>query len=543
MDDVEILLALINEVDDYRTYPLEAPQNANQPNQPNERTSWIFNLLAEILVCEVSGEVVALGAQWSDDKIIVTFSMNQAQELDHVHQQLKIIWDLLKQVSGMYHDHPWSPCIMNTDKLPEKDQEKVYNLLHVIYKYLYQKYLSHVHKRHQATKSTRFQVFQQIVWSINPSSAVKELLDWISTAINIITQDLNSSNILNAVTEDFRELCGCFNHLAFIVKELEPHSQELKQITDSNGMLFNHTWCILVRSTSNKFKIVFPLECYLKKLTSLPKAIWNLLSFASSPHLHAVFLLNKQMEIHYVSGGRFINYPTPTIWAKVAQLALKHHGENPQSRDPTPSQHHKHSGYVPVHCKVAVAMHLLSWDLDGPPPLPFIGVLKLSCFGCWSFLKSLQHAGANIATRGTHGKYAFPWKYPGEQLCRTQYASQAAGIKEDLYSTLSHHYTTCILARCTEIGSDSSRCETEGNKDPDALSSALAAMGSRIEKYRQSDADIMRKHQGEELGETPSKCQRKSLWTQQERLLTLTIVKQLTSPLMTILWKASHVYL
>lgn len=106
MDDVEILLALINEVDDYRTYPLEAPQNANQPNQPNERTSWIFNLLAEILVCEVSGEVVALGAQWSDDKIIVTFSMNQAQELDHVHQQLKIIWDLLKQVSGMYHDHP-----------------------------------------------------------------------------------------------------------------------------------------------------------------------------------------------------------------------------------------------------------------------------------------------------------------------------------------------------------------------------------------------------------------------------------------------------
>ena len=66
------------------------------------------------------------------------------------------------------------------------------------------------------------------------------------------------------------------------------------------------------------------------------------------------------MEIHYVSGGRFINYPTPTIWAKVAQLALKHHGENPQSRDPTPSQHHKHSGYVPVHCKVAVAMHLLS---------------------------------------------------------------------------------------------------------------------------------------------------------------------------------------
>ena len=106
MDDVEILLALINEVDDYRTYPPEAPRNANQPDQPNERTSRIFDSLAEILVREVSGEVVALGAQRSDDKIIVTFSTNRAQEPDHVHQQLKIIWDLLKQVSGMYHDHP-----------------------------------------------------------------------------------------------------------------------------------------------------------------------------------------------------------------------------------------------------------------------------------------------------------------------------------------------------------------------------------------------------------------------------------------------------
>lgn len=241
MDDVEILLALINEVDDYRTYPPEAPRNANQPDQPNERTSRIFDSLAEILVREVSGEVVALGAQRSDDKIIVTFSTNRAQEPDHVHQQLKIIWDLLKQVSGMYHDHPRSPCVTNTDKLPEKDQEKVYNLLRVIYKYSYQKYLSRVHKRRQAAKSTRFQVFQQIVRSINPSSAVKGLLDRISTAVDIITRDLNSGNILNAVTEDFRELCGCFNHLAFIVKELEPHSQELKQIADSNGMLFNHT--------------------------------------------------------------------------------------------------------------------------------------------------------------------------------------------------------------------------------------------------------------------------------------------------------------
>lgn len=197
------------------------------------------------------------------------------------------------------------------------------------------------------------------------------------------------------------------------------------------------------------------------------------------------------MEIRYVSGGRLVDYPKPARWAEVARLALEKHNQNPQSGDNTASQHHKHSLYTPVHCEVAVAMHLLSQDLDGPPPLPFIGVSKLLCFGCWSFLKSLQRVGAQIATRGTHGKYAFPWKYPEEQLCMTRYTSKAADIKEDVYTTFANRYTTCILARRTEIGSDSSRCETDSNEDPDALSSASAAMDSRIAKYRQSDADSM----------------------------------------------------
>lgn len=47
----------------------------------------------------------AVGVQRSEQKIIITFATNQAQEPDHIHQQLETIWDLLKQVSDMYHDH------------------------------------------------------------------------------------------------------------------------------------------------------------------------------------------------------------------------------------------------------------------------------------------------------------------------------------------------------------------------------------------------------------------------------------------------------
>lgn len=93
----------------------------------------------------------------------------------------------------------------------------------------------------------------------------------------------------------------------------------------------------------------------------------------------------------------------------------------------------------------------------------------------------------------------------------TRYTSKAADIKEDVYSTFANRYTTCILARRTGIGSDSSRCETDSNEDPDAPSSASAAMDSRIAKYRQSDADSMRKRQRAEPGESPRKRQRKCL--------------------------------
>lgn len=102
MEDIEILLALINEVDDHRTYPLESPRNAlsldSLKERINERTSRIFDSLAEVLVRNVAGEVVAVGVQRTEERIIITFSTNQSQEPQYIRDHLNTIWDLLKQV-------------------------------------------------------------------------------------------------------------------------------------------------------------------------------------------------------------------------------------------------------------------------------------------------------------------------------------------------------------------------------------------------------------------------------------------------------------
>ena len=258
MEDVECLLALINEVDDTRTYPLESPRNAHHLDPSNERTRRIFDSLAEILVHNVTGEVVAIGIQRIEERIIITFSTDRSQEPQYIHDNLNTIWGFLKQASEVYRRHqgpastpksspqsprsPRSPRVTTTEKLPGDEQDKIYNLLLAIYRYSSKKYLSRVHKQRDVTKPTRFEIFQRIVNSIDPlNGELGKLLNEVSTTVDLITQDLSSAYVLTSATQDFKDLCGCFEHLAFIVEKLEESPQELKRIADTNGMLFNYT--------------------------------------------------------------------------------------------------------------------------------------------------------------------------------------------------------------------------------------------------------------------------------------------------------------
>ena len=257
MEDVEILLALINEVDDHRTYPPESPRNAHHLDPSNVRTRQIFDSLAEILVHNVAGEVVAVGIQRNEERIIITFSTNQSQEPQYIHDHLNTIWGFLKQASEVYRRHQSpantpkssprsprsrSPRVITTEKLPGDEQDKIYNLLLAIYRYSSRKYLSRVQKRRDVTKPTRFEIFQRIVNSIDPlNGELGALLNEVSTNVDLIIQDLSSAHVLTSATQDFKDFCGCFEHLAFIVEKLEEHPQELKRIADTNGMLFNYT--------------------------------------------------------------------------------------------------------------------------------------------------------------------------------------------------------------------------------------------------------------------------------------------------------------
>lgn len=152
---------------------------------------------------------------------------------------------------------------------------------------------------------------------------------------------------------------------------------------------------------------------------------------------------------------------------------------------PQPPSNNENSLNCSLHCEVALALRYLSKHPDDSPALSCIGVSKPSCFACWSFLKCVRGISINLSTRGTHEKIYFPWRYPGEELGVSNYASHADRIHNDLYSIFAERYTTCVRPRRMEVVSGMDRFED--NEDSDAFSYAWAA----VELKRKEHAEFL----------------------------------------------------
>lgn len=186
----------------------------------------------------------------------------------------------------------------------------------------------------------------------------------------------------------------------------------------------------------------------------MQKGVNRLLAFAYDPRLRPRFFTGQDIEIRYVSPGREnIQLPKPKRWKEVARAALESQGETLRSSDPKPgsSRHLKKEQSInaAVHCEVALALHFLSKDLEGPLPLPCIGISKPSCYACWEFFQCLQRSGAGLFMR-TNSNAPFPWKYPSTELDNSTY--NAAKIHQEFYSIIADRYTMCILCSLSRNG-------------------------------------------------------------------------------------------
>jgi hypothetical protein len=207
----------------------------------------------------------------------------------------------------------------------------------------------------------------------------------------------------------------------------------------------------------------FQLQRALEKLISLPRHIQSLFGFAHSPRLRPA--LQYRMMICAVL-GRAQNVKLPASqneWKSFLKVAS---GEEGAWQEDDARKLFKKFGSLerecPVHCECGLIQYLQtkhgdSWD--NVPAFSYIGVSKLSCSACRVWIEAFNELrGPKFYTRGSHGKWYFPWGMP-----------MAEGpLKEKMREKVLNEYITQLEDEGKikkRAGSDSSGAISSGAED------------------------------------------------------------------------------
>ncbi|KAG0128493.1 hypothetical protein HOY82DRAFT_24952 [Tuber indicum] len=164
----------------------------------------------------------------------------------------------------------------------------------------------------------------------------------------------------------------------------------------------------------------FPLRRALTKLTSLSRHIDSLIGFAHSPRLRPT--LQYEISIFPVPNQpRNVRLPTSRKeWESFLETAYGDHESSQEANAVKLSQRFRFENYeCPVHCECALIQYLQvnqHNDWDNISAFSYIGVSKLSCSACRTWIEAFnQQGGPQFYTRGSHGKWYWPWGLPREE--------------------------------------------------------------------------------------------------------------------------------
>ncbi|KAG0637973.1 hypothetical protein HOY80DRAFT_1080733 [Tuber brumale] len=164
----------------------------------------------------------------------------------------------------------------------------------------------------------------------------------------------------------------------------------------------------------------FPLRHALEKVTSLPRHIESLIGFAHSPRLRPA--LQYGLSISAVPNQPH-NVRLPTSreeWKSFLETAFGGHQRWQGAQAVKLSQKLRSENYeCPVHCECALIQYLQvkqhnNWE--NIPVFNYIGVSKLSGSACRIWIETFnEQGGPQFYTRGSHGKWYWPWGVPREE--------------------------------------------------------------------------------------------------------------------------------
>ncbi|EGC49493.1 conserved hypothetical protein [Histoplasma capsulatum var. duboisii H88] len=428
--DCERVVALLTEVSVNTSVPRTCETDLG-PIQ--DRLSKVLDALASLLVSRPTKEVIAVGLQAGSSSNLcytLTLASNESvtrTTVGHCRRIMKHLKQLglefytlrkntchqtaLKDMEGERADS----SDMDETKFPESLRLMVDSFKADLHKFSMPKFQQRLNKKCGLT--TRGAAFHSYVTEIPERDCpiVRRLKD-INRILSWVT------NILQEHRWEIPE-----NKRDIFLEGMDRISDIVREVFETSN------WKVKLANVASAPP--FPLEGFLRKISSIPNAIETLIKCAYSPRLYRRFLFEQELEVKSLRNQpRNIKLPPSNQWMEISKQVLANSAtdrslqeeENEENEEngkeanlPGHSLSLKLSGMdvirAPVHCECVLALKFLGENRT-VRSVQYIGVSKLSCIGCWAFLKALRDNGIAFYTKGSHSKAYFPWKFPDLEM-------------------------------------------------------------------------------------------------------------------------------
>ncbi|RPB03407.1 hypothetical protein L873DRAFT_1786861 [Choiromyces venosus 120613-1] len=382
-------------------------------HETSVRTFPILDALAHISVSLEESQVVAIGLQlhsWREE-IRLTVAENKGV-MNGLVNHLTKVWRNLQALSSKYEKHrdgKWDKSQLRSPDMPSD----VGHLLKIeifrdIYQYSLKKQMKRIDKwsedlgRFVKELLRRREFLQLQGFELSLYNAVVAL----SMAVEVVSKLRDNPNVQLTRSE-----------WEFVYFQSMQANQDVKIVlADRNGF-----GCEVLAQeffSGHPGEDPFPLRRALEKLTSLPHHITSLFGFANSPHLQPA--LRYRLCISAVpKKAHTVELPASLEdWKSFLEAACGKRYDFQKTHAVELVEMFGSGKWVcPVHCECGLIQYLQArqgnqWD--NIPPFSYIGVSKLSCSACRIWMEaSNKQSRRKFYTRGSHGKWYWPWGVPG----------------------------------------------------------------------------------------------------------------------------------
>ncbi|KAG0126358.1 hypothetical protein HOY82DRAFT_628352, partial [Tuber indicum] len=427
----------------------------------NVRTRPVLDALAHISVFKPESQVVAIALQFKHGtkEIRLTIAENKDVE-DSVVDHLYNIWGKMQALSDEYarqrakarHGNQGTEEL-DGDAIPsppiptEVGQSLRIEIFRGVYQYCLKKYRKRVKKWSEDLSNFMGELYERRM-GVGLEGFERDLSRAVITLVSALklVRKLSERELTNDEWEELYWHSMNSNHKAKLV------------LADSHGLSCEK----LARELGgNNPKGPFPLERALEKLISLPRHIQSLFGFAHSPRLRPA--LQYRMSICAVL-GRAQNVKLPASkdeWKSFLKVACSEEGlwQEDDARKLF-KKFGSRERECPVYCECGLIQYLQtkhgdSWD--NVPAFSYIGVSKLSCSACRVWIEAFNELGGpKFYTRGSHGKWYFPWGMPMAEGPLNQMMRE---------KVLNEYITQLEVDKKIKRGSDSSGAILSGAED------------------------------------------------------------------------------